>query len=113
MCGCCAADGERQRLHISDGEPAEGVTRRYDSPTSSTDEELADASAPVFWSQLTHKVSQASLQAETRELAGISGMLYTVFRPVKPIAGSAGHVTCFNLQLRDLLSQSLHTCLVR
>ena len=58
MCGCAAAE-ERQRLHINDSEPGEGAKRRYDSPTSSTDEENAEVPVHGFWNQLTHKVRRA------------------------------------------------------
>ena len=59
--GCCAiCTGEdRQRLHITDSEPAEGAAGRYDSPTSSTDEETAHLSVPDLWNQLTQKVCQS------------------------------------------------------
>ena len=60
LCGCAAAE-ERQRLQVSDSEPAEGTKRPYDSPTSSTDEEHTDVPVPGFWNQRAHKVCQASI----------------------------------------------------
>ena len=53
-----AAGEDRQRVVVSDPEPASRAQRRYDSPISSTDEEDAHISLPAFWSQLTQKVRQ-------------------------------------------------------
>ena len=53
-----AAGEDRQRVVVSDPEPVGREQRRYDSPTSSTDEEDAHVSLPAFWTQLTQKVRQ-------------------------------------------------------
>jgi len=59
---------EQQRLHVDDSGPVDVLKMRYDSPTSSTDEE--DVTAPGFWNQVTHKVSQDPSVSDGTVLAG-------------------------------------------